>query len=126
MDHSRKKTILIVEDEDDLARAMKTKLLGEGFAIVTARTGDAGLTEALDNKPEIILLDVVMPNMSGLEMLEELRKDSWGATVPVIVLANLENKDARQKATDLQVLEYCVKNETKLAEIAKKIHAQLG
>ncbi len=126
MEYSRKKTVLIVEDEDDLAHAMKAKLLGEGFAVVTARTGDAGLREALENKPDFILLDIVMPNMSGIEMLEELRKDSWGSNAPVVVLTNLENKEARQRAIDLDVLEYCVKDETKLAEIVKKIHAKLG
>src|SRR5258708_1961549 len=84
------KTVLIVEDEFELRRILLQTLDKEGFATLAANDGKEGLKVALDKKPDLILLDIMMPN-NGLVMLEDLRKDEeYGKTARVILLTNLD------------------------------------
>lgn len=89
----KKKTIgkiLIVEDEHSLLMALSEKFTHEGFEVLTATNGKTGLKSALKNKPNLILLDILMPVMDGMTMLKELRKDPWGMNVFVLMLTNRE------------------------------------
>ena len=70
--------ILIVEDEDSLLSALVDKFLKAGYRVVTARDGEEGLTVALREQPDLILLDIVMPKMDGISLLRQLRDNSWG------------------------------------------------
>ena len=79
MDSPAKKKILIVEDDRALLQALVEKFTSEGFAVLSARNGGAGLANALANHPNIILLDIIMPDVDGLTMLERLRAaNAWG------------------------------------------------
>src|SRR3989338_8177678 len=88
---SMEKTILIVEDEKPLRDALQHTFEAEGFEVMTAGDGRAGLTKALEKKPDLILLDIVMPKMNGTTMLSELRQNIWGRGAKVIVLTNLSD-----------------------------------
>lgn len=87
------KNILLVEDDPILLNMYQTKLAMQQYAVVTAVDGDEGLQLALSKHPDLILLDIAMPKMDGLTMMENLRKDDWGKTVPIIILTNFEAND---------------------------------
>lgn len=82
--------ILLIEDDKTQADIYLTRILAEGYGAAWANDGELGLRMALENKPNVIVLDVRMPKMDGTSVLEELRKDQWGANVPVIILTNLD------------------------------------
>ena len=83
-------TILIVEDESSLVMALSEKFKHERFKVLTASNGKMGLKLALKNKPDLILLDILMPIMDGMTMLKKLRKDPWVNNVFVFILTNRE------------------------------------
>ena len=87
------KTVLIVEDEPSLQHALADALNRGETQVVTASNGQEGLTLALAKKPDIVVLDLLMPVMGGEEMLAQLRTDDWGKSVPVIILSNVAEKD---------------------------------
>ncbi len=82
-------SILIIEDEQLLSDMYKDKFQLNNFKPVTAEDGEKGLMLALNDKPDIILLDLALPKLNGLDIMKALRSDSWGKTVPIIVLTNL-------------------------------------
>src|SRR5258708_6807474 len=84
-----KKIVLIVEDEVPMLQVLKEKLQGSGYTTFQAKDGQEGLELSLTHHPDIILLDILMPKMDGMTMLTKLREDSWGKTVPVIILTNV-------------------------------------
>lgn len=82
--------ILLIEDDKTQADIYLTRLLAEGFGAAWAQDGELGLKMALEHHPTVIVLDIMMPKMNGISVLEALRKDQWGTTVPVIILTNLD------------------------------------
>ncbi|QQR82808.1 response regulator transcription factor [Candidatus Campbellbacteria bacterium] len=121
-----KKTILVVEDETPLRNALCDKLAGEGFHTLPAKNGVEGLQVALQEHPDLILLDVVMPLMDGVMMLQKLRADTWGAGAHVIILTNLSDTDSVAKAMDQEVFEYIIKSNIKIEELVKRVKEALG
>ena len=75
--------ILVVDDEEDLREALRTSLTTAGCSVVVAKDGAEGLSQALLYKPDLILLDINMPNMNGHQVLRELRRDAWGNDSPI-------------------------------------------
>lgn len=119
-----KKHILVVEDDEQLLNVLTTKLHSQGFDVYKAQDGYLGLEVALNRKPDLILLDVLMPRMSGLATLKSLRSDPWGQTVPVIVLTNvpLEDESLINSISEYKP-SYCLqKTSVTLEEIVEKIH----
>ncbi len=100
---------LIVEDEVSIAHMYQFKLKQSGYDVVVAYNGQTGLDEAAKFKPDLILLDLRMPIMSGDEMLEELRKTDWGSSIRVIILTNISKDEAPAKLRFLNVDRYIVK-----------------
>lgn len=90
--------ILLIEDDKVQADIYLTRILAEGYGANWAIDGELGLKMALENHPTVIILDVRMPKMNGVSVLEALRKDQWGADVPVIILTNL---DPTNELTDM-------------------------
>lgn len=119
------KTILLIEDEPAISRAMQDKLISEGFKVITAQNGEDGLAAAVKDHPDLILLDVIMPKMDGMTMLTKLRTDAWGKTAKVIFLTNLSEMEAVQKSTELGVFDYIVKSDWKLSDVVKKVREKL-
>jgi DNA-binding response OmpR family regulator len=124
--YMEKKKILIVEDEPSLKEALETKLTHDGYSIITAKNGEEGLAKALHDKPDLMLLDIIMPHMGGMEMLAELRKDAWGKDAHVIVLTNISESEKISEATVYGAYDYLIKSDWSLEDLLKKIHAHFA
>ena len=121
-----KKKILIVEDDVAIVSALSIKLSENEFSILTARNGEEGLAVALRDHPDLILLDIVMPKMDGIEMLKKLRADERGKKIQVIVLTNQSGNEDVAMAIGDNAFEYLIKTNIKIEEVVKKIKAKLG
>jgi CheY-like chemotaxis protein len=118
-----KKRILIVEDEEAIQKAISDALTSQGFITLTANNGEEGLVTSLKEHPDLILLDIFMPRMDGLVMLQKVRLDGWGKNVPVIILTNL-NPNSNSVINSVLKNEpayYLVKSDVKLEGIVDKI-----
>lgn len=122
---SKKYQVLIVEDEISLRNALKTKLTKEGYDVLEAANGKDGLGVALDKKPDLILLDIIMPIMDGISMLKLLRKDKWGKKANVIVLSNLSDPFKESEIKEVNVVNYLIKTNWKLEDLMKIIKKTL-
>jgi len=129
----KNKRILIVEDETLMLKTLASTLNYRGFDTLEAQDGEQGLALALKEKPDLILLDIIMPKIGGLAMLKQLRKKAWGRKVPIIFLTNLSDPEEIIKATknytktlDNIAYEYLIKADYHLADIVKIIKAKLG
>lgn len=120
------KKILIVDDEADLRSALGSALKAEGYTVVEAVDGEEGLAMAVKEKPDLILLDLIMPKLDGFGMMEQLREDSWGKDAKVVLLSVLEDVDTISKVLNRGGYDYIVKTDWKLAEIVDKIKTKLG
>lgn len=123
---SQKQTILIVEDEILMFNALRDKFSSEGFSILEARSGEQGLEVALAKHPDLILLDIILPGINGMEMLNKLRKDAWGKDALVILLTNLEEPAKVSDGLAQNVHDYIVKSDWTLEDIVKKVKEGLG
>lgn len=124
MDTSKK--ILIVEDEMYLRIPLAEQFKAEGFVVFEGKNGLEGLEKALAEHPDIIVLDVMMPKMSGTEMFEKLRENEWGKSVPVLILTNSVERDFVKDILGDNMPEYMVKSDWDIADIVKKVKQKLG
>ncbi|MFA7244912.1 MAG: response regulator [Candidatus Magasanikbacteria bacterium] len=114
-------TVLLVEDDNFLGNIYKTKFELEKFKIILAKDGQEGLEMAKKKKPDIILLDVLMPKMDGFTVLENLKKDKNTVNIPVILLTNLGQKDDVEKGLELGAVDYLIKAHFKPSETVEKV-----
>lgn len=121
-----KKIILITEDEAPLRKILSEKLNSEGFSTIETSNGEEGLKLALSEHPDLIILDLILPKMSGMEELKKLRTDDWGKTAKVMILTNLSDSETLSQVMDNEVFEYFVKTDIKLEDFMKKIKTKLG
>lgn len=120
---SGKKRILIVEDEKPLAHALELKMTHEGYETTVAPTGRAGLDEASTGKYDLILLDLILPEIDGFAILEALKAKKLNPVI--IVLSNLGQDEDRKKAADFGVKNYLVKSNVPLADIVKVVKSSI-
>ena len=120
------KKILFIEDEKALQTTFSDILGQEGYEIVSALDGEAGLDLAKTSKPDLILLDLVLPKMHGFEVLKALKENSATQDIPIIVLTNLEGTGDVEKALELGATTYLVKANYTLEEVVSKIKKALG
>lgn len=115
--------MLIVEDEAPLREVLVRVLKGEGFSVHQAANGEEGLALARKDQPTAILLDIAMPRMDGLTMLDHLRKESeWGRSVPVLILTNLNADDKiLRNIMENQPAYYLVKADWHADEIVQRV-----
>ncbi len=119
-------TIAVIEDEPTLNEMYQMKLKLEGFKVVSALDGQAGLEIADKYRPDLILLDLKMPVMSGDEMLAKLRQTDWGAEIKVIILTNISRDEAPQSLRMLNVDRYIVKAHYTPAQVISEVRSVLG
>lgn len=119
-----KKTILVIEDEKSLRGALVDILHLKNFLSLEAKNGREGVRLAFEKHPDLILLDLIMPDMDGIAALKKIRDDTWGKGVPVLILTNL-NGTIEHFMDDL-VTHYLIKSDWKLHDIMKKIEAILN
>jgi len=115
------KTILFVEDESVLQKTFGEVLEQEGYEMISALDGEIGLRLAKEKKPDLILLDLVLPKLNGFDVLRELKKDDETKDIPVIVLTNLEGIAEVNEALELGATTYLVKANYTLKEVVEKI-----
>ena len=120
------KTILFIEDEPDLQKTLEKVLADEGFKVISALDGEAGLNIARTQKPDLILLDLVLPKANGFEILEKIKQDQETKSIPIIVLTNLEAMDNIEKAIRLGATTYLVKANYSLKEVIEKVKKAIG
>lgn len=118
--------ILLVEDDPLLVKMYSTKFSTDGFNVLTASDGEQGLKTALAEHPDFIILDVMMPKLSGIDMLTKLKQDPQGAQIPVLVLSNLSQEQEAKRALDLGAKEYLVKANFTPSEVVTKVRAYLA
>ena len=121
MDIDQKKKILIVDDDGSLRSVLKDKISHEGFTALTANDGEEGLKVGIKEKPDLILLDVIMPKVNGIKMLKKLREDAWGKTVPVLLLSNDDDPEHIRETLKDNATDYLIKSDWELEDIIKKI-----
>lgn len=125
--------ILIVEDEESLLNVLSDEFTERGFEVIGAQDGAEGLSRALREQPDVILLDIIMPVMDGITMMQWLRKENeWGEKVPIILLSNLTpNADALESIEKLREeggqsnLRYVQKSEWMLSDVVDAVQEQL-
>ena len=116
------KKILIVEDENVLRNALCTIFKKKGFTVYQANDGKEGLDTAILEHPDLIIADIAMPIMTGEKMIEAIRQDIWGKTIPIVVVTNFA--DFKLKFLDKNI-HIIIKSDTKLKEILEKINSIL-
>ena len=119
-------TILLAEDDRILRKAGEATLKKRGYAVIAAVDGEDALAKAREHKPDLILLDVIMPKMQGFEVLANLKTDAATRDIPVIMLSNLQDESDVRKATDAGALDYLVKSNVPLDVLAARIAEALA
>src|SRR3989339_725986 len=121
MDTMDTKKILSIEDDAFLSGLVSGKLAEHGFAVIAANLGAIGIKEAKAQKPALILLDLMLPDMSGFDILKEVKEDSETKDIPVVILSNLGGSGDLEKALALGAERYLVKSNVLPEEIAEII-----
>jgi CheY-like chemotaxis protein len=114
-------TILIIEDEPTLQKTLSAALTDAGYEIKNALDGEIGLKLARELKPNLILLDLILPKLDGFEVLDELKKDDSTKDIPVIILTNLESTPDIERALALGATSYLVKANYDLKDVIEKV-----
>ena len=119
------KKIAIIEDDQAISQMYRMKFENEGYDVETAENGKIGLELIEKMRPDMILLDIMMPIMNGDEMLAELRKESWGKNIKVMVLTNIGEQELPKSLTSLGVLDIILKAELTPRQVADKVKVEL-
>lgn len=122
----KQKTILLVEDDDRLAAVYESRLEAEGFFVKRVSNGEDALSAALQVKPDLVLLDVMMPKVSGFDVLDILRNTPETSDLKVIMLTALSQDSDKERAQALGVDDYLVKSQVVIADVVEKIKFHLG
>ena len=120
------KTILFIEDESALQKTFGEILKQEGYEMISALDGEIGLRMAKTKKPDLVLLDLILPKVHGFEVLKKLKEDEETKNIPIIVLTNLEGMKDVDMALEMGAKTYLVKTQYSLEEVVEKIKKALG
>ena len=118
--------IAIIEDDQTISQMYRFKFEAEGFTVQTAENGKLGLELVESMKPDIILLDLMMPEMTGDEMLEKLRQTSWGKDIKVIILTNMGEQELPDNVKNLGVSAVILKADMTPRQVASLVQKQLA
>lgn len=117
--------ILIVEDDQLLSAAFSDIFEREGHSVLTARDGQTALDLALAEHPDVILLDILLPKMSGMVTLKKLRQDNWGKTAEVIIFTNISDPEAPKQVKEYGVDAYFLKADMSREQVIKAVEGRL-
>lgn len=118
------KKILIVEDDQSYLWIIREKFVAEGFSVVTAGNGEEGLKMADEEKPDLILLDIMMPKMDGIEMAGQIK--AKGLNIPIIFLTNMSDLEHMNKAIETIKADYVVKSDTPADKLVDLVKNKIG
>lgn len=122
----KKKKILLVEDDVALSGVYKSRLTMEGFEVFEVNNGEKALSATLEFKPDLILLDVMMPKISGFDVLDILRNTPETADIRIIMLTALNQPKDKERAESLGVNDYLVKSQVVIGDVVERIKYHLG
>ena len=120
------KKILLVEDDDSLASVYTTRLQAEGFDVRRVPNGEDALATAIQYRPDLVLLDVMMPKVGGFDVLDILRNTPETANLKVIMLTALSQESDKERATELGADDYLVKSQVVIADVVERIKYHLN
>jgi len=115
------KTILVIEDDKFLRELISRKLTGEGFDVLEAVDGEEGIKKIKEGKPDLVLLDLILPSIDGFEVLTRVRDDPEVSSIPIIILSNLGQREEVEKGLKLGAIDYLIKAHFTPGEIIEKI-----
>ena len=121
-----KKKILLVEDDTTLSAVYRSRLELEGFDVREVHNGEEALSTTIEYRPDLILLDVMMPKISGFDVLDILRNTPETANVRVIMLTALSQPKDKDRAESLGVDEYLVKSQVVISDVVERVRYHLG
>jgi DNA-binding response OmpR family regulator len=113
--------VLLIEDDVRVRELYELVLKMDEYAVITAETGEEGLEKAKTEHPDLIFLDIRLPGMNGLEVLENLRQDEATASIPVVILSNLDDEKTISRGVSLGALEYVVKSRITPQDLSKRV-----
>lgn len=116
-----KKNILIVEDDQFFRDLLKKKLSSLGYNIIEAPNGEKGIELAKEKKPDLIILDLLLPNIDGFEVLSKVRTNSETSSTPVIIVSNLGQQEDVERGLKLGATDYLIKSQFDIESITSKI-----
>jgi DNA-binding response OmpR family regulator len=119
------KTILIIEDDKFLRELIAQKLIKEGYEISEAIDGEEAMKKVREEKPNLVLLDLILPGIDGFEVLSKMKEDPALAQIPVIILSNLGQKEDVERGLKLGAVDYLIKAHFTPGEIIEKINYAL-
>jgi len=117
--------IAIIEDDQAISQMYRIKFESEGYTVETAPNGKLGLKLVDEMRPDIVLLDIMMPEMNGDEVLREIRSKDWGKSIKVIILTNMGEQEAPAQLKSLDVSAFIVKAEMTPRQVAEKVKKHL-
>jgi len=120
------KKILIIEDEEIIYSLLQRKLSQEGYEVSVAKDGQEGLERIRAEKPDLILLDIVMPKKGGFEVMEEIQKDENLKGIPIIIISNSGQPVELDRAKKLGARDWLIKTEFDPQEVIEKVRKQIG
>ena len=112
-------TVLLIEDDEAAAEMYRLRLAADGYTVLIASDGEQGLRRAVEDRPDLIYLDVRLPKMDGFEVLERLRADVATAAIPVVIVTNYGEPELQQRGLSLGALEFLVKADTTPARLSE-------
>ncbi len=115
------KYVLVIEDDDFLGDLLRLKLSKEKFSFFIAKDGESGIEKVKEKKPDLILLDILLPGMDGYEVLKELKSDPNFADIPVIILSNFGQKNDIENAKQLGAVDFFVKATSDLDDVISRV-----
>lgn len=124
--NEQKKTILVIEDDEHIAKVYEMKFVKEGYDVTLALSGEEGMEKVPKSKPDLIILDIMLPNKDGFFVLEELKKNADFSSIPVLAISNLGQQKDQERALALGAREYLVKVEYSMQEIIDRVKTNLS
>lgn len=120
------KKILLAEDEEIMRNLLKDKLIKEGYEVLVSNNGEEALKMMQETKPDLVLLDIVMPQKGGFEVMEEMKKSPVLSSIPIIIISNSGQIMELEKAKELGAKDWLVKTEFNPQEVINKVIKQIG
>lgn len=122
----KNKRILIIEDDDTTIRILSDAFRSNGFFVYEAIDGKEGIDIALRECPDVILLDIIIPEINGLEVFKRLRKSGCCVDTPIVIMTNLEETDSITEALSLGKCDFIIKTDLSISDIIKRVYTHLG
>lgn len=118
---TKKYKILLAEDDQFLVKALKDKFERTGFLIVTLNNGNEVLPQIKKEKPDLLLLDVMMPGKNGFDVVEEIKLEGEFKEIPIVIISNLGQESDIKKGAELGVMDYIVKSDLSISGVVEKV-----